>query len=79
MFKVLRDLLRYNLEFLDRLRADLAIILCARGCIFFAPYPTNAIYLLPPDMPPSAEYWLGTTSRGQDVFWQISAAICATR
>ena len=32
----------------------------------------------PPDMPPSAEYWLGTTSRGQDVFWQISAAIWNT-
>jgi peptide/nickel transport system permease protein len=37
-----------------------------------------AIYMLPPDMPPSTEYWLGTTSRGQDVLWQISSAIWNT-
>ena len=49
-----------------------------RSLHFFAPLPLDAIYLLPPDMPPSAEFWLGTTSRGQDVFWQISAAIWNT-
>jgi peptide/nickel transport system permease protein len=30
---------------------------------------------VPPDVPPSAAYWLGTTSRGQDVFWQLTFAI----
>jgi len=28
------------------------------------------VYVVPPDVPPSLAYWFGTTSRGQDVFWQ---------
>ena len=31
--------------------------------------------MVPPDLPPSATYWFGTTSRGQDVFWQVAVAI----
>lgn len=77
MFKILRDLLRYNTEFLIGFVLTGAIFLFA-AAHFFAPYPDNAIYMLPPDMPPSAQYWLGTTSRGQDVFWQMSAAIWNT-
>ena len=30
---------------------------------------------MPPDVPPSWAYPLGTTSRGQDVFWQLTFAI----
>jgi peptide/nickel transport system permease protein len=30
---------------------------------------------VPPDLPPSWPHILGTTSRGQDVFWQLAAAI----
>jgi peptide/nickel transport system permease protein len=26
-------------------------------------------------MPPDAEHWLGTTSRGQDLFWQLTVAL----
>jgi peptide/nickel transport system permease protein len=33
------------------------------------------VYVVPPDVPPSWEYPLGTTSRGQDVFWQLTFAI----
>lgn len=77
MFKILRDLLRYNTEFLIGFVLTGAIFLFA-AAHFFAPYPDNAIYMLPPDMPPSAQYWLGTTSRGQDVLWQMSAAIWNT-
>jgi peptide/nickel transport system permease protein len=73
MFKVLRDLLRYNVEFLIGFVLTLAIVVLA-AAHFFSPYPPNSLYLLPPDMPPSAQYWLGTTSRGQDVLWEISAA-----
>lgn len=77
MFKVLRDLLRYNREFL--LGSILtALILGYAALHFAAPLPDNAIYLLPPDLPPSAQYPFGTTSRGQDVFWQMSAAIWNT-
>lgn len=77
MFNVLRDLLRYNREFLIGFVLTMGIALFA-ALHFFSPYPANSMYLLPPDMPPSAEYWLGTTSRGQEVLWQISAAIWNT-
>ena len=76
-FQVLRDLLRYNREFLIGFTLT-AIIFVYAALNVFAPLPPNALYLLPPDMPPSAEYWFGTTSRGQDVFWQMSAAIWNT-
>jgi len=74
MFKILRDLLRYNKEFLF----GTILILIILGLIvasFFSPYDENAIYIVPPDMPPSAEFWFGTTSRGQEVFWQIAASL----
>jgi len=77
MFNILRDLLRYNREFLIGFILTTSIVVFA-AAHFFAPLPDNAIYLLPPDMPPSAQYWLGTTSRGQDVLWQISSAIWNT-
>ncbi len=74
MFKILRDLLRYNKEFLF----GTILILIILGLIvasFFSPYDENAIYVVAPDMPPSAEFWFGTTSRGQEVFWQIAASL----
>lgn len=77
MFKILRDLLRYNIEFTIGFVLTLGVFLFALAH-FWAPLPDNAIYLLPPDMPPSAEYWFGTTSRGQDVLWQMSSAIWNT-
>lgn len=77
MFKVLRDLLSYNREFLIGFVLTAGITIFA-ALHFLSPYPANSMYLLPPDMPPSATYWLGTTSRGQDVLWQISAAIWNT-
>lgn len=77
MFKILRDLLRYNIEFTIGFILTAGIFLFALAH-FWAPLPANAIYLLPPDMPPSATYWFGTTSRGQDVLWQMSAAIWNT-
>jgi peptide/nickel transport system permease protein len=77
MFKILFDLLRYNREFAIGFVLTLAVFVFALAH-FWAPLPDDAIYLLPPDMPPSAEYWLGTTSRGQDVLWQMSSAIWNT-
>ncbi|OEO27922.1 peptide ABC transporter [Devosia insulae DS-56] len=72
--KVLIDLLRYNREFLLG-TILISIILALVAASFFAPYDELATYVVIPDMPPSAEYWLGTTSRGQEVFWQLAAAM----
>jgi peptide/nickel transport system permease protein len=74
MLQILRDLLRYRGEF------RLGVILT--GCIilfaalsFVSPYPPQDQFVVPPDLPPSSVYWFGTTSRGQDVFWQLTFAI----
>src|SRR5690606_33774429 len=34
----------------------------------------SQIYLAIPDQPPGAQYWFGSNSRGQDMFWQLSFA-----
>lgn len=77
MFKIFRDLLRYNTEFLFGV-IFVGIVLVVACLSFVSPYSATVIYQLPPDMPPSADYWFGTTSRGQSVFWQISAALWNT-
>lgn len=74
MLVILRDLLRYNLEFRIGL-VLVTIVLVMAGLSFASPYPPGDVYLVPPDVPPSAGHWLGTTSRGQDVFWQLTFAI----
>lgn len=74
MLAILRDLIRYNLEFRIGL-VLVAIVLVMAGLSFFSPYPPGDVYVLPPDLPPSASHWFGTTSRGQDVFWQLTSAI----
>jgi peptide/nickel transport system permease protein len=45
------------------------------GLSFDSPYPAMDVYVVPPDVPPSREYLFGTTSRGQDVFWQLTFAL----
>jgi peptide/nickel transport system permease protein len=74
MFSVFRDLLRYNIEF------AIGIVLVG-GIVLFAllsyvsPVDPTLIYVAIPDQPPSAQYWFGTNSRGQDLFWQMSFAL----
>jgi len=74
MLKIFRDLLRFNLEFAIG-TLIVSIIVGLSVLSFFSPYPPEDIYVVAPDVPPSWEYWLGTTSRGQDVFWQMTAAL----
>jgi peptide/nickel transport system permease protein len=74
MGRVLRDLLRSNREFAIGI-ALLAIVVVMAALSAFSPYPPNDTYLVPPDIPPSWDYPLGTTSRGQDVFWLLTFAI----
>jgi peptide/nickel transport system permease protein len=74
MFAILRDLLRYRLEF--RLGAILTGFIVIFAALSFAsPYSPQDQFVVPPDVPPSWAYWFGTNSRGQDVFWQLTFAI----
>src|SRR5689334_5469387 len=41
----------------------------------FSPYDPTLWNVVPRDMKPSAEHWLGTDSNGQDIFWQATFAI----
>ena len=74
MLAILRDLLKYNVEFRIGL-VLVAIVLAMALASPFAPYPSMDVYVVPPDFPPNATYWFGTTSRGQDVFWQLTLAL----
>jgi peptide/nickel transport system permease protein len=68
------DLLRFNRQFAAGV-VLLAMVAAFALLSFFSPYPPNDSFVVPPDGPPSAEYWMGTTSRGQDLFWLLSFSI----
>jgi peptide/nickel transport system permease protein len=73
MFSIVRDLLRYNVEFaIGMVLTGLVVIFACLS--FFAPADPTMIYVAPPDQPPSWQYWFGTNSRGQEMFWQLSFA-----
>jgi peptide/nickel transport system permease protein len=74
MLRIVRDLFRYNREFAVGAVITSTIIGLAVMSAF-APYPPGDIYVVAPDLPPSWAYPMGTTSRGQDTFWQLTAAI----
>lgn len=42
---------------------------------FFSPYEPDQRRAVPRNEPPSAEFVMGTTSQGQDVFWMLTFAI----
>src|SRR3954468_4822087 len=74
MWRTIRDLLRFNRRFAT------GVVLLDGAAIFsrlsfFSPYPPNDSFVVPPDVPPSAAYWMGTTSRGQDLFWLLTFSI----
>lgn len=74
MLAVVRDLIRYNREF--AFGALLVGIIVAFSCLsFFSPVDPTLQYVAPPDQSPSSEYWFGTNSRGQDLFWHATFAI----
>ncbi len=74
MWKILRDLLRYNREFAVGVFL-LSFVALIAALSFFAPYSPLDSYVVPPDVPPGWPYLLGTNSRGQDVFWQLTFGI----
>jgi peptide/nickel transport system permease protein len=71
--KILGDLIRdyrFALSFIV-----LVIIVILALLSIFSPYDPTLWNVVPRDMRPSAEYWLGTDSNGQDIFWQATFAI----
>jgi peptide/nickel transport system permease protein len=73
MFNIFRDLVRHNSEFAIGL-IMVAIIVAFTLVSFLSPIDPTLVYRAPPDQPPSLQYWFGTNSRGQDLFWQLSFA-----
>jgi len=71
--KVFRDLFR-DFRFVVSFIVLLVILILA-GLSIFSPYDPTLWNVVPRDMRPSAEYWLGTDSNGQDIFWQATFAI----
>ena len=71
---VIRDLFRYSPSF--RIGAVLLTsVFLMVALSFFSPYEPDDRRAVPRNEPPSAEYWFGTTSTGQDVFWMLTFAI----
>jgi peptide/nickel transport system permease protein len=69
-----RDLFRYSLSFRY---GSLILLLTAILVIlsFFSPYEPDDRRAVSRNEPPSAEFIMGTTSTGQDVFWMLTFAI----
>ncbi len=74
LLTIVRDLVRYNREFAVGV-VLIAVVGTIAALSLVSPYPANLTYVVPPDLPPGWPYVLGTTSRGQDVFWQLTFAI----
>jgi peptide/nickel transport system permease protein len=74
MWTILRDLIRRNREFAAGVIL-LGIVVGVAALSFVSPYSPLDSYVVPPDMPPGWPHVLGTTSRGQDVFWTLTFAI----
>jgi peptide/nickel transport system permease protein len=53
----------------------LMVILTMAFLSFFSPYDPSLWNVVPRDMRPSADHWLGTDSNGQDIFWQATFAV----
>jgi peptide/nickel transport system permease protein len=71
--KLLRDLFkdyRFTVSFIV-----LVIILILALLSFFSPYDPTLWNVVPKNMKPSAKYFLGTDSNGQEVFWQATFAV----
>src|SRR6185436_6752927 len=74
MLTTARDLFRYNREFrVGTLLTGFIVAFAALSLV--SPYPPQDTFVVPPDVSPSLAHWFGTTSRGQDVFWQLTFAI----
>ena len=74
MWTILRDLLRHNRGFFAG-TCLLGFVLAIAALSFVSPYSPLDSYVVVPDLAPGWPHVLGTTSRGQDVFWLLTFAI----
>jgi peptide/nickel transport system permease protein len=74
MWRIVRDLLRFNRGFAAGV-VLLGFVLAFAALSFVSPYSPLDSFVVPPDLPPAWPHLLGTTSRGQDVFWLLAFAI----
>lgn len=71
--KTLRDLLR---DYRFAVSFGVVCFLFVLAMLsFFSPHDPALWYYAPRDLPPSWDHILGTSSKGQDVFWQATFAI----
>lgn len=71
--KIIRDLFRdyrFVLSF-----CVLCLLLLLASITVFSPYDPTLWGVVPRDLKPSWKYLLGTSSKGQDVFWQAAFAV----
>jgi len=74
MFKVMRDLLRYDGRFrLAALLLGAVVVMILLS--YNSPFDPGKTFVVPWDLPPSREHIFGTTSRGQDLFWWLTFAV----
>jgi peptide/nickel transport system permease protein len=74
MFKVIRDLLKYD----GRFRIAFIFLMAVVAMIFLSfvsPYNPGNSFVVAMDTPPSLEHIFGTDSRGQDIFWWMTFAV----
>src|SRR5512146_3086858 len=74
MFKVLRDLLKYDGRFRIAFIFLVAVVVMI-FLSFISPYDPNKSFQVAMDTPPSFEHFFGTDSRGQDIFWWMTFAV----
>jgi peptide/nickel transport system permease protein len=74
MFKVLRDLLRHDGRFRIGFIYLLAILIMTFLSLV-SPYDMSKTFQVGMDMPPSAQHFFGTNTRGQDIFWWMTFAV----
>jgi len=74
MWTIIKDLFRFSPSFRwGSIILCLALVMVVMS--FFSPYKPDKMRVVPTNKPPSSQYWLGTTSTGQDVFWMLTFAV----
>ena len=74
MFTTIRDLFRFSPSF--RYGAIILVVTLIMVILsFYSPYEPDDRRAVDRNASPSTEYWFGTTSQGQDVFWMLTFAI----